>query len=337
MRKIEKFFEKGKKKSVDFESNSKQFLDIFNDYELSDDEDSSPTDNGWLECEKELYSMASESICLVNFDRIIFEDKLGEGAYSDVFLGIYEDKKYAIKRMKESDDKRIQYARLQRELIALKRIQNVPNTVQVKGFCVRPFSCILLELVEGGSLDQVFEHNRYTFQEMLQISIKLAGTIQELHSMEPALIHRDISVQNVMISRKEAGMVPILGDFGISTVKSKMYENPANVIGHPRYRPPEITLKKTFGKKVDVYCFGSFLCELFSGRRVAEGLSDADVCRMRVQNEEIIIPSNVHPEITNLIKRCWALNPKERPNFSEIRQRLENISGTSCCLTSSAH
>jgi len=337
MRKIEKFFEKGKDKKFEFESNSKKFLDIFNDYEDSDDEEPSYNNNILLTCEKEIYSMASESLCLVNFQRIIFETKLGEGAYSEVFLCIYEDKKYAIKRMKETDDKRVQYSRLQRELTALKRIQNVPNTVQIKGFCIRPYCCLLLEVIEGGSLDQIFSYNRYSFQEKIEISVKLANTVQTLHTMDPPLIHRDISLQNVMISHKEDGIVPILGDFGISTVKSKIYESPSNLIGHPRYRPPEITLKKSCSKKVDVYCYGSFLCELFSGMKVGDGMSDGDICRMRVQNEDITIPNNVHPEITNLIRRCWTLNPKERPNFSDIVQNLENISTTVCCPSSSAH
>jgi len=263
---------------------------------------------------------------LVKYEDICFGKKIGEGAYAEVFEANYKGEPVAIKAVKKGSCRQHQLRIFAREVSCLRRVVGVDKMVQMKGACVQPTCCILLEYFPCGSVeDLVKNHRKLNFDEALKVAKDIADGMKTLHAMRPAIMHRDITCQNILVRLDSSGNIDsaVLTDFGIARWKDQKGAQTLSPLGHPRYRAPEVSSKRPYTKKVDVYCFGSCLYELFSGCKVMEGLSDMEVCRMRILGKLPTIPESVPDLMSKLIARCWEANPKHRPSFKEIAKVLE--------------
>lgn len=75
-----------------------------------------------------------------------------------------------------------------------------------------------------------------------------------------------------------------------------------------------------------MWSFGITLWELFSyGEVPYRGMSNKEVSEQVIAGYRLEMPPGCPPEIWNLMKICWAENPKERPTFSEINEKLEKL------------
>jgi serine/threonine protein kinase len=89
------------------------------------------------------------------------------------------------------------------------------------------------------------------------------------------LIHRDISPDNVLVSRQ--GAVKVV-DFGIAKAAGQSHKTQSGVIkGKLAYMPPEQIRAKPLDRRVDVYALGVVLYELLTGNKPFEATTDASL------------------------------------------------------------
>jgi eukaryotic-like serine/threonine-protein kinase len=89
------------------------------------------------------------------------------------------------------------------------------------------------------------------------------------------LIHRDISPDNILVSRQ--GAVKVV-DFGIAKAAGQSHKTQSGVIkGKLAYMPPEQVRAKTLDRRVDVYALGVVLYELLTRHKPFESGSDAGI------------------------------------------------------------
>ena len=123
---------------------------------------------------------------------------------------------------------------------------------------------------------------------------------------------------------------------------------------------PQLFLEKTFSTKSDVYSFGIVMWELvmycmakryerpFAGawRVVRRGAARVDTCVRHAEFKNITldfqiiyqtakkglrptIPENAPPLLANLMQRCWALDPADRPDMDHcvvlLRRALADL------------
>ena len=89
------------------------------------------------------------------------------------------------------------------------------------------------------------------------------------------LIHRDISPDNVLVSRQ--GAVKVV-DFGIAKAAGQSHKTQSGVIkGKLAYMPPEQIRAKQLDRRVDVYALGVVLYELLTGSKPFEATTDASL------------------------------------------------------------
>lgn len=89
---------------------------------------------------------------------------------------------------------------------------------------------------------------------------------------------------------------------------------------------PEVVMCKPYSLSVDVFSFGIFLWEILA---LKEPFEDYDVnkhSRLVVKKGQRPMIKNYWPSyVKELIKACWATDPKQRPTFAEIYSSMKGM------------
>ena len=195
---------------------------------------------------------------------------LGEGGMGVVYLArdTLLDRKVAVKVLKPdalgTQDRRQRFMREARAASAL----NHPHIVTVHDVGREPAGerdFIVMERVEGGSLDARIRKSRLGVDEALALAIQVADGLAAAH--EAGIVHRDIKPGNILITAKGDAK---LGDFGLAkltgtgpaddeaeTLTGALRTGAGAVLGTAAYMSPE----QAEGKPVDA-TFGRVLVRL---------------------------------------------------------------------------
>ena len=143
--------------------------------------------------------------------------------------------------MTESDRESIQT-----EIEILKLIEH-PNIIKLFDvFEDENYICLVIELMEGGELFELFyEQKRFSEDQAREIIKILIDSIRYCHQL--GVIHRDIKPENLLFQSKERRISTLkLSDFGLSKI---LDENnlASTVCGTPGYVAPEILKDGKYG------------------------------------------------------------------------------------------
>ncbi|SEU31823.1 serine/threonine-protein kinase [Stigmatella erecta] len=141
------------------------------------------------------------------------------------------------------------------------------------------------------------------------------------------LIHRDISPDNILMSRQ--GAVKVV-DFGIAKAASQSHHTQSGVIkGKLAYMPPEQVRARALDRRTDVYALGVVLYELLTMRRPFESSSDAGLMQAILFEEPV--PASQHraglPEpLLGILGRALAKDREQRyPDCLAFQSDLEDF------------
>ena len=128
---------------------------------------------------------------------------------------------------------------------------------------------VVMEYVDGVSLDKVVGERRLQTEEVRQIGIQLADALEAAHSS--GIIHRDIKPSNVAL--RTDGRVKLL-DFGLARMDPRSSESQVEpltgsneVMGTYAYLAPEVLAGSQADERSDLYSLGVVLYELATGAR----------------------------------------------------------------------
>jgi len=265
-------------------------------------------------------------------DRYRVTQRLGAGRSSEVYAA--HDKRMgrscAIKllRMDLAIDDGSQRKRLEREAHAL---ANLKHSAIVSVFDVEADgdeAWIVLELVDGTSLDQV---GVLTPDDAASVMVQIASALDTAHHQ--GILHRDIKPANIL--RSSDGTVK-LADFGIAMLAAAGpgLTLAGTPIGTPSYMPPEQAegLIGRFSPASDIYAMGATLYALLTGRPPFPVGDDHSVeaTLKEVINARIVSPSVLNTDIPEALEeiclKCLARHPKNRfQSADELRQVLQQF------------
>nr|XP_017253707.1 PREDICTED: probable LRR receptor-like serine/threonine-protein kinase At3g47570 [Daucus carota subsp. sativus] len=143
------------------------------------------------------------------------------------------------------------------------------------------FKALVFEFMANGSLDNWLHPSPCSYQgkdrnltllQRLNISIDVALGIDHLHHhSHGSIIHSDIKPSNILL---DGEFVARVGDFGLAKFFldtenhiSRTQTNFTSVHGTVGYVPPEYGMCAEMSAEGDVYSYGIFLLEMFSGKR----------------------------------------------------------------------
>src|SRR5262250_812362 len=136
-----------------------------------------------------------------------------------------------------------------------------------------------------------------------------------------AIIHRDVSPQNVLVSYE--GEVKLI-DFGIAKAAIRSSRTQAGILkGKFGYMSPEQVRGLPLDRRSDLFAIGTLLYESLTGERLFASDSDFSTLE-RVRNAEVEAPSRknpqVPPELDRIVLRALAKNVEDRYQWANELQ-----------------
>ncbi len=239
------------------------------------------------------------------------------------------------------------------KLVAIKRI--LPNLIRNERFvrmfldeakvslhlnhtnCVQVFDLgladgtyfIVMEFVDGTNLKNIIEqlkakNGSLSPEECAYIGLEVCKGLAHAHlKMDQqhnhlAIVHRDISPPNILISRE--GEVKIT-DFGLAKAKSQVeITDPGIVKGKFGYLSPEAAHGEEVDARTDIFAVGILMWEMLTSERLFLGNTDIETLQQVRKNK---VPrlnkyrTDVPPQLESIIRKALATDINERFQTAE--------------------
>jgi serine/threonine protein kinase len=209
---------------------------------------------------------------------------------------------------------------------------------------------IVMELVDGLTLDRLIPSHGFSASELLRIAIPIASALAAAHSR--GIVHRDLKPANVIVGAD--GTVKIL-DFGLAKLLPRPADQNANTLtgesplsapgtiaGTAAYMSPEQAAGGDTDARSDVFSFGALLYEMATGRRAFAGRTPLDTLAAVVRDEPTkpsTLARGISQPLERLILRCLRKDPDRRlQSLADARVELEDLKNDSASdVTTTTH
>ncbi|MBE9092856.1 ATP-binding sensor histidine kinase [Tychonema sp. LEGE 07203] len=215
-----------------------------------------------------------------------------------------EQKPVILKTLAQPYPTPAQIAQLLHESEIIKNL-NLPGIVQFYRLeKYNHFPVLILEDFGGISLKEFLSNNQLDLQQFLQIAIKLAETLGQLH--EHHIIHKDIKPSNIIVNI-ETGDVKI-ADFAIASLLPG--ENPAP--GHPNllegtlaYMSPEQTgrMNRAIDYRTDFYSLGITFYEMLCGELPFSAIDPMELVHCHLAKNPVTPCEKINHKINSTINQ----------------------------------
>ena len=225
--------------------------------------------------------------------RYKFGKVLGQGSSAMVYDAVHKRSKVevAIKVIKKNDDMNDQES-MDTEFEILKAVHHryILNCHEL--FETPQCIWVVMEKINGGELlELLIEGGVYTERDAARAMKQAFLAISYLHSQ--GIVHRDLKLQNLLLSQKDRASDLKVADFGLSARLPrdaaggtdwgdkdavKRFRGLSDKWGTPQYFAPEM-LQKAYGPQVDLWALGVVLFQLLVGRLPFNAPSNAELFR----------------------------------------------------------
>ncbi len=281
-------------------------------------------------------------------DRRRFEVRrcLGAGGFGEVYLASMASaggvrSEVALKVLHQGLDPRSQAVQRLKDEAKLLGLLNHPSILRIHDLVLLEERVTLVtEFVDGADLDQcVGGDDPIPLAAVLDVLGKVADALNTAYTAlgpdgEPLnLLHRDIKPSNIRIGKH--GEVKLL-DFGIA--KATGFDREAKtqtnaVIGSFPYMAPERFDDSGDTTASDVYSLGCVLFEALASQRLHEGLEVRQLFGLAMVQEKhdariderMVLVSDIHPSVIQMMREMLSFEPEDRPNLDSIGVRCEDI------------
>ncbi len=269
---------------------------------------------------------------------ISYKDCLGDGSFGTVYQCTFLGVMAAAKVWKTNC---INKEAAEKEASLFSKLQH-PNVAQFIGYGVKKSQPVIVSELMSSDLRRYLDEKKKNAGEgpplpllvAMNILLQVAEAMNYLH--ENAVMHRDLKANNVLINVVEgpdgqlsSSSVQVkLTDFGKS--KRKLHDSrfTTPMVGATQWRAPEVfevdENREKYTKSADVYSFSMLCFEVLTGDVPFTGKPLGTLLQSIRDGVRPQLPDvDYCPQyLSALIKKCWATNAVERPQFPIICQLL---------------
>ena len=216
-----------------------------------------------------------------------------------------------------SDPERL--LRFQREAELLATL-NHPNIAQIYGLEDR---ALVLELVEGPTLEDRIAQRPMPLDEALPIARQIADALEAAH--ERGIIHRDLKPANIKVTADgnvkvlDFGLAKAMDSHGVASSGQDLSLSPTlttpgsvsgAILGTAAYMSPEQARGKPVDKRADIWAFGVVLYQMITGRPALKENQFPTSSRLCWTKEPEW--TRTPPQVQRLLRCCLKKDPRHR-------------------------
>ncbi|MCA9523400.1 MAG: serine/threonine protein kinase [Myxococcales bacterium] len=218
--------------------------------------------------------------------------------------------------------------RFLREAQAVSRISH-PNAIVVHDFghTTEGVMYLAMEFVRGRTLAElIHDKGGMDVPTVCEIAAQICAALAHSHGQQ--IIHRDLKPENVMVISPpgEGRLVKVL-DFGLAKLREGDQSSTERgiICGTPKYMSPEQVMGDPVDPRSDIYSLGVLLYEMLSGAVPYHGDSPIGVAMQHIRSIPPPLaersPRSLDPSLVELVHRCLARDPAERPQSADDLRR----------------
>jgi calcium-dependent protein kinase len=255
-----------------------------------------------------------------------FHNKLGSGAYGEVFLGINKITKAEVAIKAINKEKTATFAHIIKSEIEILAQMDSPYIVkQLAIYEDDKNYYIILEYCNGGELLYSIEHRKrtkhpYKEWELAKIMKQILKSIDYLHHR--SVCHRDLKLENYMFQNKDSKSRLKLIDFGLAVKLDSNSYLTQDKIGTPYYMAPEVLIGK-YGLECDMWSAGIILYALIAGAMPFYGSSNQMVYRKVLEDQPQFngkVWDDISADAKDLVSLLLIKNPQFRLRADQALQ-----------------
>ncbi|XP_050271532.1 MDIS1-interacting receptor like kinase 2-like [Quercus robur] len=259
---------------------------------------------------------------------------IGTGGYGSVYKAqLPSGKVVAIKKLHRLEAENPTFDKSFKNEIKMLAAIRHRNIVKLLGYCLH-YRCMFLiyEYMERGSLFSVLSNDveavEFDWMKRMNVIKSIAHALCYMHhECVPAIVHRDITSNNILLNSKLEGFV---SDFGMAKCLDPNSSNQTLVAGTYGYLAPELAYTMVVTEKCDVYSFGVVALEILTGRHPGELMTSFSTSQSVMLNE--ILDQRLPPPNRLVAKdvflvaaisfACLHTKPKSRPTMKWVSQEF---------------
>ena len=234
-----------------------------------------------------------------------------------------------------------------------------PNVLQLFGCSLTAQAIwIVSELCSLGSLRQLLDSDRAMPTELrINMALQVAEGMMYLHNQDTPIIHRDLKSHNIFVHetftevdviggpelasidgsqkqfryneespgiRTQSTIVVKIGDWGSARATLSGSRTMTRGVGTACWLAPEVINNARSSKYSDVYSYAIVLWEMATREEVYPGLEATQIIA-KVANESLRPSVPKDCLWADMMVQCWAENPLERMEFSDIVDEFTQI------------
>ncbi|XP_014844784.1 PREDICTED: non-receptor tyrosine-protein kinase TNK1 [Poecilia mexicana] len=269
---------------------------------------------------------------LIQDSELVLGEKLGSGSFGVVKRGEWHTPAgrvlpVAVKSLRSSRSTQADtLTDFLQEVTTMQSLDH-PNIIRLYGVVLTQPLKMVTELAFLGSLYDTLRARQFEYPllRLWLFATQIAAGMDYLETRR--FIHRDLAARNVLLSSKEAVKI---GDFGL--MRGLSQETDHYIMGAHRRIPfawcaPESLRIGSFSHASDVWMFGVTMWEMFtycdepwfglSGRQI--------LLRVEQEGERLEKPPDCPQELYVVMRKCWAVNPADRPSFADLIKMLAEV------------
>jgi serine/threonine-protein kinase len=197
---------------------------------------------------------------------------------------------------------------------------------------------LAMEYVDGPPLTAIIKHFRSTgrfvpLDFVCRVVSQAAQALEHAHRLKDGsgapleLIHRDISPQNILVSRD--GLSKVI-DFGIAKARTSQKRTQAGLVrGKVGYMSPEQMQGLPLDARTDIYSLGLVMYELLTGRHAVLGDNDVEIianARVRSWPAADLVRPDAPAALMQVLDKALAADREQRyRTMSDFSKALEAV------------
>lgn len=293
-------------------------------------------------------------LTIINPQDILLQKIIGEGTFGRVWSAKWKSASVAVKEFVFAQAAVAGKSTMQQQIVeeiigeaGMMAILRHPNVLQLFGCSLTVQAIwIVSELCSLGSLRQMLDDNDRVLPLDLRLSLALqvAEGMDYLHNQDPPIIHRDLKSHNIFVhetftefddastiskrsgerAESQSTVVAKIGDWGSARATLSGSRTMTHGVGTACWLAPEVIKHARSSKFSDVYGYGIVLWELATREEVYQGLETTQIIA-KVANENLRPPIPQDCPWKDIMVKCWAENPQDRLEFSDIVKLLTDL------------